>query len=191
VTYNLAIAKQQDTSMSTDLVQTLREFKIFFDMEASGLADDSYPIEVGITGDGLEYTALIKPHDDWTYWSSASQNIHGISRKLLANEGKDITTVCNELNKMFKGQVIWSDSKFDPFWLEILFDKAGIQMAFAAKNMTHKMDRSFVAKLGYELPEENRKVHRALPDAEDLRDAWERVCTWVEVHQTKPQLSPE
>lgn len=177
--------------MSDELVGTLRSFNIFFDIEASCLGDGTYPIEVGIVGEGLSYEALIKPHADWVAWSSQSQKIHGISKKKLEKEGKSIEDVCHEINKMFKGKTIWSDSKFDPFWLEILFDKAKIEMQFVSKNVTFIIDKTLIAKLAFELPQGDRVVHRALADAEDLRDAWARVCNWVEKHQTIPEQKAE
>jgi DNA polymerase III epsilon subunit-like protein len=185
--------------MSNELLDALRSFEIFFDVEASGLSDDSYPIEVGIIGKGKQYSSLIKPYVDpmvdpakenrsWTYWSSQSQAIHKITRKQLEKEGQPIDVVCNEINEIFKGETICSDSKFDPFWLDILFDKAGIEMQFKCINLTRYLDKTFIEKLAYELPTGDRVVHRALPDAEDLRDAWNRVCNWVEKHQTKSEV---
>jgi len=62
----------------------LRPDFAFFDIEAYGLHETSYPIEMGWSDDGLNVTSfLIRPADDWEErdWSWESEKVHGITRE--------------------------------------------------------------------------------------------------------------
>ena len=78
---------------------------IIFDVEASGLSDDSYPIEVAWqdgTNEDLFDSFLIKPCDSWVHWDDyAEQEIHHISRNTLHSEGISITESCIRLKPSF------------------------------------------------------------------------------------------
>lgn len=63
---------------------------IFFDIEASSLGPDSYPIEVGWVSvkpndEIVSGAMLIKPAADWTDWSQEAEAVHGISRTRCAS----------------------------------------------------------------------------------------------------------
>ena len=61
----------------------------FLDIEASGLGEHSFPIEIGwaIPFD-KERGFLIRPAPDWTYWSAIAEEVfHRISRDELLREG--------------------------------------------------------------------------------------------------------
>lgn len=141
----------------------------FVDFEASGIAPDSYPIEIAIVSADSKYQALIKPAYYWQHWSYDAQDMHGISREDLLTGGRDAFDLADDLNTRFAGASVCSDSNLDCFWLDTLYEAAGIEPTFT------------VSPLGMFMPEDDvagvcklmspRKVHRALPDALDLMNA--------------------
>lgn len=60
----------------------------FIDFEASGIAPDSYLIEVAVVFPGGEYQALIQPERYWDHSSHDGQHMHGLRREQLIAEGK-------------------------------------------------------------------------------------------------------
>lgn len=61
---------------------------VFGDIEASGLDEASYPIEIGWSlPDGRTRSFLIKPEPEWTHWDEAAEDLHGISREELEKSG--------------------------------------------------------------------------------------------------------
>ena len=59
----------------------------FIDFEASGIAPDSYPIEVAVVSNETVYSSLIKPVRYWTHWSFDAQDMHGLTQDHLLQEG--------------------------------------------------------------------------------------------------------
>ena len=100
------------------------------DFEASGLEPDSYPIQVAWNV-GDEITSfLINPMtaDDWDWWSSESELVHGIPRDFLIEHGSHIQDVAAAMVEHLSGTLVYSDAvSFDSFWCRRLFDAAGIQ----------------------------------------------------------------
>ncbi|MFK4132370.1 exonuclease domain-containing protein [Pseudomonas luteola] len=167
--------------MSSGAAEALRAFRFFCDCEASGLDDASYPIEIAVVSDDFEYHTLIKPHESWTYWdTNAEENFHRISRAKLEAEGKPIDVVCNELNQRLEGKTIWADSRFDRIWSDVLFETAGIPKLFKVENIQRALPELIWKKLLMEIPDENNAAHRALDDANELKNAWKRVIAFVE-----------
>lgn len=71
-----------------------------------------------------EYQSLIRPARYWTHWSFDAQDMHEISRDHLLADGLDPGRVVAELNKLFKGARLCSDSPQDVFWLDTLYEAA-------------------------------------------------------------------
>lgn len=76
---------------------------------------------------------LICPEPSWTNWSAQSEEIHGISRALLSQEGKPADWVVHRALTVLKGAILVSDNPaFDAHWLSMLFkaiwDKTEIEM---------------------------------------------------------------
>ncbi|MGN7439218.1 MAG: hypothetical protein ACTHOO_11315 [Alcanivorax sp.] len=99
----------------------------------------SYPIEVGVAhDDGHSQAYLIHPQPDWQDWNGESGNedigrIHGISRTALFEEGQDVKFVAEWLNEEMEGKIALCDSpnaKADTFWLNRLYEAAGIERSF-------------------------------------------------------------
>ena len=141
----------------------------FVDFEASGLAPDSYPIEIAVVSMDAEYQALIRPARYWTHWSWDAQDMHGISRETLLAEGVEPVVIAAELNATFNGAKLCSDSPQDGFWFETLYEAAGIEPSFELLPLESFVGRSTANEIYRLLP--NRHAHRALPDAQALRVA--------------------
>ena len=81
---------------------------IAIDLEASGLHDGSFPIELGYTTFHMETTSfLIKPLDKWKkdeYYEN-SEKIHNIPYEMLLSNGKDPIEIANKLNTEFQGKI--------------------------------------------------------------------------------------
>lgn len=113
----------------------------FVDFEASGIAPDSYPIEVAEVNPGGEYQALIKPADYWDHWSYDAQDMHQITREQLVNEGTPVIQVAQRMNELFDGKILCSDNPADCFWLDVLYEAAGIEPTFSVSPLEVFIDR--------------------------------------------------
>ncbi|MGB3725428.1 MAG: hypothetical protein WA981_06650 [Glaciecola sp.] len=102
------------------------------DVEASGFGAHSYPIEIGVVrNDGQRYCRLLKPFDDWCFWESSAQQVHGISRQQLFECGIDGVTMCRELNEFLGDTTVYSDGwVVDSPWVVSLYERASANMSF-------------------------------------------------------------
>jgi hypothetical protein len=138
----------------------------FIDFEASGIAPDSYPIEVAVVFTGGEYQALIQPASYWDHWSYDAQDMHQITREQLVNEGTPAIQVAERMNHLFDGKTLCSDNPADCFWLDVLYEAAGIDPTFEVKPIESFVGREAASEILKLLPV--RKGHRALQDAQAL-----------------------
>lgn len=138
----------------------------FIDFEASGIAPDSYPIEVAVVSPGSEYQALITPAPYWDHWSHDAEDMHGISRDQLFCEGRLPLEVALQLNELFEGKTLCSDNPVDCFWLDVLYEAAGIEPTFFVQPLEAFVGRAVASEILARLPV--RKGHRALQDAGSL-----------------------
>ncbi len=108
------------------------ETPIILDVEASGFGSGSYPIEIGVAmPDGSLHSWLIRPLKEWTHWQDSAENIHGISRERLLNEGQNLRHVADELNMLLQGKIAYSDGwGVDRTWLAKLFHEADVIQRF-------------------------------------------------------------
>lgn len=141
----------------------------FIDFEASGIAPDSYPIEVAVVFPGGEYQSLIQPARYWDHWSYDAQDMHGISREQLMSEGTTALQVAQELNRLFDGKTLCSDNPADCYWLDVLYEAAGIDPTFEVKPIESFVGREAASEILKRLPV--RMGHRALQDVHALRAA--------------------
>ena len=91
----------------------------FIDFEASGIAPDSYPIEVAVVYQGGEYQSLIQPARYWDHWSHDAQDMHQLTRDQLISEGQTPLAVAQAMNDLFDGKILCSDNPADCFWLDV------------------------------------------------------------------------
>ena len=102
----------------------------FLDVEASGLGDRCYPIEVGIVRavDLSGWSALIRPAWSWRRngrWEANAEALHGISQAEIEAEGWDVVELARVLNEKLAGMAVFSDAAdFDGHWLEMLFKES-------------------------------------------------------------------
>ncbi len=151
------------------------------DIEASGLATDSYPIEVGVVlADGSSWCSLIKPLKEWQYWSMEAEAIHQITQKDLADHGKAIKEIANTLNELLKGQTVYGDCwVLDDRWLRKLFNAAEIAPLFTLRDIIYLLrEEQFVdwEPMKQHISKElNILRHRATNDARILQETFARI----------------
>ncbi|AZP70617.1 hypothetical protein EJJ20_10705 [Pseudomonas poae] len=141
----------------------------FIDFEASGIAPDSYPIEVAVVSSEASYSSLIKPARYWTHWSFDAQDMHGICQDQLHQQGDPADVVARHMNQLFSGQVLCSDSPQDGFWLDVLYEAADLMPTFELKPLEVFVGREAASKIYCLLPTTTH--HRALDDAIALMNA--------------------
>ncbi len=102
------------------------------DIEASGFGDEGYPIEVGVVlPDGRKYCSLITPITPWRHWDEGAEQVHGITRAMLASRGRAVRAVAEDLNTLVGGGTLYSDGwVVDSSWLVKLFFAAGLKPCF-------------------------------------------------------------
>ncbi|KXS51845.1 3'-5' exonuclease [Marinobacter persicus] len=153
----------------------------FIDFEASSLnLIESYPIEVGLClPDGALHSWLIRPHTRWTDWSDSAENIHGLTRQQLDQEGVSPQHVARQLNELLPAQVFCDAWTFDSFWLHRLFRAAGEKPDFALESISvllaPKQVQRWAGVRQQVISELGLPVHRAANDALILHKTWQRV----------------
>ena len=150
------------------------------DFEASGLSEQSYPIEVGYSlPDGTGNSLLINPltaSDVWQYWDECAENeIHQITRQELCTHGIPVVEVCQHLNAVLgKFERVFCDSQWDLFWLGRLYHAAHMRPSF----MLTEIGSWLVQENGMERAHFHQTMdalgpvkHRAESDARQIRKA--------------------
>jgi len=108
---------------------------VIIDCEASGLADNSYPIEVGVSLHEDSFGFLIKPEKNWTHWCKKAEKIHNISRESL-HLGKSAHEAATLLNNQLRDTVIFSDAaSYEIFWIDQLFKAAKLERFFEIESI--------------------------------------------------------
>lgn len=146
------------------------------DVEASGLSPLSYPIEVGIYGNRVQYQKLILPVKSWDHWSAKAEALHGLSRDHLFRNGEHVKDVACELNSLLGTKRVYSDhADWDGFWIQRLFAAASIRQHFSVVDIRDLFTTGEMADYTIALEELNRDVrrraHRALDDARTIHEA--------------------
>lgn len=115
---------------------------IILDIEASGFGPGSYPIEVGVAlADGRLLARLIKPLDHWTHWQKSAEEIHGISRERLLDEGVEPREIAVELNTLLANQTVYTDGwGVDRSWLALLFYESQVLQRFRLESVYSLLD---------------------------------------------------
>jgi DNA polymerase III epsilon subunit-like protein len=148
------------------------------DFEASALAPDSYPIEVGVAliqavgKPILSWSKLIRPTKKWRSdgrWSPASAGVHGISLEAIEQQGHPVELVCDWLNSLLGAStIVASDApRYDQDWLDTLFRAADREQLFTLYDFGMLMgglNLDQIRHLSY-LLKRDQPPHRAGPDA--------------------------
>ena len=151
---------------------------IVIDIEASGFGAGSYPIEVGLVlPDGAAHCFLVLPYDEWTQWDEAAEKLHGLKRETVERFGMDGGYVARQLNKHLQGQTVYTDTwESDQAWLDLLFERAGIEPQFTsaplAEIMTEAQELDWEKTLDEVIAESGLKRHRASADARIVQTTW-------------------
>ena len=152
----------------------------FIDVEASGLNEGSFPIEIGwaVLG-GTAGGLLIRPDATWLHdaWDELAEEQHGISWTALLDTGLPTDEVVACLSQVLPaGTLALTDAfEWDSYWVECLFDVAPqarrFQLGDFWRSLAIATDSAGVAtarRLDAIIP----RAHRARQDAEHLRDLW-------------------
>ena len=110
---------------------------VIIDVEASGFGVGSYPIEIGVVlSDRTTHCYLIKPEPVWVHWDVKAESLHGISRELLMEKGQPIREVAECLNRILRGQTVYSDAwSYDSSWIGKLYDEAELMQGFKVETL--------------------------------------------------------
>jgi len=131
---------------------------IFLDFEASSLSGQSFPVEIGwVAEDGGGETHLIRPAPGWADWSPEAERIHGLSRDLLAREGRPVEVVARRVLDVLgaQGVVVASDAaRWEQMWLNRLMQAAGLAHAIGVV----ELERDII------VPETRRLLQLAPPE---------------------------
>ncbi|GAA3936936.1 hypothetical protein [Litoribacillus peritrichatus] len=153
---------------------------IVIDVEASGLDPQSYPIEIAWQDSENEAnfdSFLIVPHPSWVHWDMyAEQKIHGITRRLLADEGILPQDACARLNRELTGKTVYSDAvNFDQSWITTLFQVIGMTTSFELSSIQGTLPEG--GELQYKnLFEASTVKHRALDDVRQIIGWVNKIC---------------
>ena len=140
------------------------------DIEASGLSSRSYPIEIGLFNGTDHYQTLICPEEEWQHWNARAESLHGLSRHYLEKHGSAARKVCEEINNLVGGCVLFSDhDDWDGFWLQRLYASTGVQQQFLVASLIELLGQGKQEEFSALVSELRRRgeyrSHRALDDA--------------------------
>lgn len=139
------------------------------DIEASGLNEESYPIEIAWCAlEGAdEFSVLINPESagGWDSWDDFAESaIHGISLRECCERGENVVLVANRLEQLLNDHVVLSDAPYqDQQWLNRLFDAVGKRCPAFLMPIDQAVSLDKRAHLNKSLLELDRP-HRAIAD---------------------------
>lgn len=171
--------------------------RVFLDFEASSLAEESYPIEVGWAAeDGSGEAHLIAPAPAWTDWDPAAEAVHGLTRERLRRAGEPHDEVARRvLEALGPHELFATAPSWDGKWMSVLLRAAGLPRHALRLRDSDDAHRQAVREiLGDRVPDDEfddvaaeliaaarRQVnlgpprHRALEDACAELQVWRRV----------------
>jgi hypothetical protein len=157
---------------------------LIIDVEASGLGDTSYPIEVGVALEqGRKFCTLISPAPDWTHWDAAAERVHRVPRDILETYGKPLREVADQLNDLLADRTLYTDGwVVDKPWLITLFHAAGVPMQFEVSALEMILSEPQMACWHETKEEVIRDAHLARHRAS--YDAWVIQETYRRTRQT-------
>ena len=155
---------------------------IFIDVEASGLAIDSYPIEIAIRLGDATYSWLIRPERNWRHWCATAESLHGLTREQLALSGLQARLVADEINDLLSltDGLVYSDAaRWDAHWVSTLFHDVQLSACFHILPLQDLLDsdqqRRFNDCLEDLFEADSRRRHRAATDVELIARAYSIV----------------
>jgi hypothetical protein len=114
---------------------------VFLDIEASGLDERSYPIEIGwVDEDGDGDSVLVQPLFHWTYWSRKSESVHHLTREFLASHGAPVAASASRVADAVRGNIVVVDEpEWDGHWLRMLLAEAGLDPQYELRGLSQLM----------------------------------------------------
>lgn len=117
----------------------MSDLPLFMDFEASGLSQESYPIQVAwsATDGSVTESWFIEPASTYGWaleeaWDAAAERVHGIPFATLLEQGKPAALIAERMNEQLHDQTVYVDGgAYDRVWCEQLFAAAGMQQQFA------------------------------------------------------------
>ena len=157
----------------------------FIDIEASGLGNTSFPIEVAWNDSkGVITNRLVKPVADWTSWDPEAERIHGITRDEIVAGGISPAEMCGLIRESLSGSTVYSDApELERFWLNRLF-QAGeevdcpiliLGVSKVPEIRTVCYERGFYDRLKQQAIDDVGIVHRADADVSILMKVFEQA----------------
>lgn len=154
---------------------------VFYDVEASSLSAESYPIQVGWaevlpTGAIRSEAMLIRRAAGWLDWSAEAERIHWITRSQLEEHGRPIEEVVAALDAAFeKGVVVSDHPSWEVFWSDRLYRAAGRKRGWRIGDALPLLRATAASRednfwLSAHL--EEPRLHRADADARVLAEAY-------------------
>lgn len=155
---------------------------LFVDFEASSLAMNSWPIEIGVAWitEDLKIRAeghLIRPEPSWEReaWSSESAAVHGIAFESL-EAGVPAREVCAWFADLSAGCILASDApEFDKRWLDGLLEAGRTTQDFRVIDFDQLVRTVFAGRgvtAVYRTLSLQPTPHRGAGDARRLAAAW-------------------
>jgi hypothetical protein len=156
----------------------------FLDIEASGLGDHSYPIEIGwAIPFGEEGGFLIRPATGWNHWSAVAEEVfHRISRDTLLREGIHADHAVRRLEAALVRQEVYSeDPEQDGRWLGRLYRAAHEPCRVIVRDANVLFDAMRggrdLSAIRQTVAAQFPHVHRAVPDARQLAEIWKLLSS--------------
>lgn len=179
----MVVHVSQGTAIRDEIILTAQtkqtDMPFIIDVEASGFGRGSYPIEVGFARpDGSVFSCLIRPEPDWEHWDESAEEVHGIPRATLFEQGSSVQEVAKKLNEELEGKTVYTDSwGFDSSWLSLLFYHAGLRQLFRLETLSKLLSEKQIAiwsKVKQQVTTDLKiDRHRAGPDARMLQRTYE------------------
>ena len=171
-------------------VRSRKMLPTFIDIEASGLGNTSFPIEVAWNdSEGAITNRLVKPVADWTSWDPEAERIHGITRDELDAGGISPAEMCALIRESLSGASAYSDApELERFWLNRLF-QAGegvdcpiliLGVSKVPQIRTICYERGLYDRLKKQAVDEVGIVHRADADVSILMNVFEQAKVYSE-----------
>ncbi len=152
---------------------------VFLDIEASSLAPDSWPVEIGcawIGPAGVEVSeALIRPRPDWplSSWSARAGEVHGISLAQLEAAGYPAENVARATDALRDVDLVSNNPHWDAYWLARLRgpERPALRVRLLRSVAAERLDAAAADRLALALLRRTAP-HRAGADALQLATAW-------------------
>ena len=152
---------------------------VFLDMEASGLGDCCFPIEIGFVAalDLSGWWSLIRPPPSWLRgkcWDAKAEGLHGLSLDEIHRDGSPVEDVAVALNRALAGKQVFCDEPdFVRHWLSMVSEAARMHTNFElwhTQTLFLHWSRlvSYDAPLQSDAPAKDLRRHRAYDDAYGL-----------------------